>query len=108
MLCGNVKCQNVCSYNIQNIMLEMPTKCNMQQQAFIKRVDVTKLMKDVLFTQETRPYVPTFSASHLKGVTIFSRLFVTPFLPYSRYLVLCRGGTAASSCWLVALQRYYY
>ncbi len=35
-------------------MLEMQTKCNMQQQQqAVKRVDVMKLMKDVLSTQET-------------------------------------------------------
>ncbi len=39
-------------------------------------VDVMKLMRDVLSTQEARPYIPTFPASHLEGVTIFLRLFV--------------------------------
>ncbi len=35
-------------------MLEMQTKCNMQQQqSVIQRVDVMKLMKDVLSAQET-------------------------------------------------------
>ncbi len=58
-------------------MLEMQTKCNMQQQQAVKHMDVMKLMTDVLSTQETRPYVPTFfHASHLKGVTIFSHIFV--------------------------------
>ncbi len=52
---------------------------------------------DVLSTQETRPYILTFPASHLEGVTIFMHLFFAPLLPYSRYFVTCRGGTAASS-----------
>ncbi len=60
-------------------------------------VDVIKLMRDVLSTQETRPYIPTFPASHLEGVKFFSRLFVSPLSPYSRYFVACRGGTATSS-----------
>ncbi len=60
-------------------------------------VDVMKLMRDVLSTQETRPYIPTFPSSHLEGVTIFSCLFVTPLSPYSHYFVTCRDGTAASS-----------
>ncbi len=45
-------------------------------------VDVMKLMRDVLSTQETQPYIPTFPASHLEGVTIFSRLLVAPLLPF--------------------------
>ncbi len=76
----------------------MQTKCNMQQQQAVKRVDVMKLMKDVLSTQETRPYIPTFAASYLEGVTIFSRLFVAPLSSYSRYLVACKGGTATRNC----------
>ncbi len=60
----------------------------------------------------------TFPTSHLEGVTIFLHLFVAPYLPYSRYFVACRGGTAASSsqspcrgttidvcCWLLANSR---
>ncbi len=37
-------------------------------------VDVMKVMRDVLSTQKTRLYIPTFPASHLEGVTIFSHL----------------------------------
>ncbi len=60
-------------------------------------VDVIKLMRDVLSTQETQPYIPTFLASHLEGVTIYSHLSVTPLSLYSRYFITCRGATATSS-----------
>ncbi len=34
-------------------------------------------MRDVLSTQETGPYISTFPASHLEGVTIFSYLLLS-------------------------------
>ncbi len=47
-------------------------------------VDVIKLMRDVLSTQETRPYIPTFPASHLEGVKFFPAIL----FPLCRLIVV--------------------